>query len=110
MSLDYHVGDDSCQPLPANTPDLKKYLVLVRCGTYSYDDKLRNLVAKGALYVMFYNDDSGRGTVIPDDPIVVNATGMVSPEIGADWVRLLKDGPKLTINVPTPSMASRLSF
>ncbi|KAG6051429.1 hypothetical protein E4U17_006181 [Claviceps sp. LM77 group G4] len=89
MSLDYHVGDDTCQPLPANTPDLKKYLMLVRCGTYSYEDKLRNLVAKGALYVMFYNDESGRGTVIPDDPIVINAIvinaiGMLSPEIGAD--------------------------
>ncbi|KAG6263857.1 hypothetical protein E4U48_006491 [Claviceps purpurea] len=47
-SLDYHVGDDACQPLPANTPGLKNYLVLVRCGTCSYDDKLRNLVAKGA--------------------------------------------------------------
>ncbi|KAG6285369.1 hypothetical protein E4U46_005919 [Claviceps purpurea] len=47
-SLDYHVGDDACQPLPANTPGLKNYLVLVRRGTCSYDDKLRNLVAKGA--------------------------------------------------------------
>ncbi|KAG5931846.1 hypothetical protein E4U60_005735 [Claviceps pazoutovae] len=36
--------------------------------------------------------------MMPDDPIVVNAAGMVSPEIGADWVRLLKDGLKLTIN------------
>ncbi|KAG5913959.1 hypothetical protein E4U61_006260 [Claviceps capensis] len=97
-SLDYHVGDDACQPRLANTPGLIKYLVLVRRGTCSYDDKLRNLVAKGAQYVMLYNDEPDMVTMIADDPIVVNATGMVSPEIGADWVRLLKDGRKLTIN------------
>ncbi|KAG6112642.1 hypothetical protein E4U14_001966 [Claviceps sp. LM454 group G7] len=102
-SLDYHVGDDACQPLPASTPDLSKYIVLVRRGGCAFTDKLNNLVTKGAQYVVFYNDEPNTVTVIPDDPTIVKATGMVSPEIGVAWVKLLKAGRKLTINVLTPA-------
>ncbi|KAG5958438.1 hypothetical protein E4U58_005366 [Claviceps cyperi] len=102
-SLDYHVGNDACQPLPASTPDLSKYIVLVRRGGCVFTDKLTSLVAKGAQYVMFYNDEPNTVTVIPDDPNIVKATGMVSPEIGVAWVKLLKAGRQLTINVLTPA-------
>ncbi|KAG6115397.1 hypothetical protein E4U13_002784 [Claviceps humidiphila] len=51
-----------------------------------------------AQYVMLYNDEPDMVTLIPDDTIVVDATGMVSPEFGVDWVGPLKDGRKLTIN------------
>ncbi|KAG6170869.1 hypothetical protein E4U24_007695 [Claviceps purpurea] len=105
-SLDNHVADDACKPLPANTTDLSKYIVLVRRGGCDFTDKLNSLVAKGAQYVIFYNDEPGTVTVIPDDPTVVKATGMVSPEIGVDWIRLLKAGRKLTINVLTPAKSS----
>ncbi|KAG6061713.1 hypothetical protein E4U17_000053 [Claviceps sp. LM77 group G4] len=85
-SLDYHVGDDACQPLPASTPDLSKYIDLVRRGGCGIDDKLTSFVAQRVL-------------MTPDDPTVVKATGMVSPEIGIAWVNLLKAGRKVTINV-----------
>ncbi|KAG6186757.1 hypothetical protein E4U35_002806 [Claviceps purpurea] len=104
-SLDYHVGDDSCKPLPAKTPDLSKFIVLVRRGGCTFDDKLSNLVAKGAQYVMFYNDKADMMVVTPNDPSVVKATGMVTSEIGIDWVKLLQAGRKLTINVK-PNMPS----
>ncbi|KAG6033470.1 hypothetical protein E4U40_005329 [Claviceps sp. LM458 group G5] len=104
-SLDYHVGDDACQPLPASTPDLSKYIVLVRRGGCAFTDKLNSLVAKGAQYVVFYNDEPNTVTVIPDDPTIVKATAMVSPEIGVAWVKLLKAGRKLTINVLTPAQS-----
>ncbi|KAG6224270.1 hypothetical protein E4U24_005718 [Claviceps purpurea] len=104
-SLDYHVGDDACKPLPASTPDLSKYIVLVRRGGCDFTDKLNSLVAKGAQYVVFYNDEPNTVTVIPDDPTIVKATAMVSPEIGVAWVKLLKAGRKLTINVLTPAQS-----
>ncbi|KAG6010944.1 hypothetical protein E4U21_002614 [Claviceps maximensis] len=98
-SLDPHVTDDACKPLPANTPDLSKSIVLVRRGGCLFDDKIRNLVVKGAQYIIFYNDEPGTITVTLDNPAVVKSTAMVSPEIGSDWVKLLKAGRKLTINV-----------
>ncbi|KAG5939703.1 hypothetical protein E4U59_002939 [Claviceps monticola] len=88
-SLDYRVDDDSCESLPVNTPDFSKYIVLVRRGGCTFDDKLSNLVAKGAQYVMFYNDKADMMVVTPDNPSAVKATGMVTYEIGIDWVKLL---------------------
>ncbi|KAG6287593.1 hypothetical protein E4U09_006064 [Claviceps aff. purpurea] len=115
-SLDYQVGDDACQPLPASTPDLSKYIVLVRRGGCGFTDKLTSLVANlqrvlTAQYVMFYNNEPGIMEVTSEDPTVVKATGMVSPEIGIAWVQLLKAGRKVTINVASlaqskPSLSS----
>ncbi|KAG5965285.1 hypothetical protein E4U57_004296 [Claviceps arundinis] len=95
-SLDSSVADDACKPLPDNTPDLSKYIILVRRVGCKFSDKLNNLIAKGAQYVMFYNDEDSAVTVHPDDPSVVKATGMVSPEVGIAWVKLLKAGRKVT--------------
>ncbi|KAG6107516.1 hypothetical protein E4U13_006917 [Claviceps humidiphila] len=111
-SLDSGVADDACKPLPDNTPDLSKYITLVRRVGCKFSDKLNNLVAKGAQYIMFYNDEDGAVTVRPDDPSVVKATGMVSPEVGIAWVKLLKAGRKVTVNVlttaqTTPSVSTR---
>ncbi|KAG6089177.1 hypothetical protein E4U30_008419 [Claviceps sp. LM220 group G6] len=98
-SLDYHIDDDACKPLPANTPDLSKYIVLVRRGSCLFTDKLNNVVAKGAQYVMFYNNEADAVIVSPYDPTIVKATGIVSPKIGIDWVKLLKSGRKVTVNI-----------
>ncbi|KAG6153767.1 hypothetical protein E4U37_002653 [Claviceps purpurea] len=111
-SLDYHIDDDACKPLPANTTDLSKYIVLVRRGGCLFADKLNNVVAKGAQYVMFYNNEAGAIVVSPDDPTIVKATGMVSPKIGIAWVKLLKAGRKVTLNIESlaqskPSLSSQ---
>ncbi|KAG6277517.1 hypothetical protein E4U47_007115 [Claviceps purpurea] len=108
-SLDSGVTDDACKPLPANTPDLSKYIALIRRGGCDFSDKLNNLVAKGTQYVMFYNDEAGTVIVSPDDPTVVKSTGMVSPEIGIAWVKQLKAGRKVTVNVLPPAK-SKLSL
>ncbi|KAG5975047.1 hypothetical protein E4U56_004016 [Claviceps arundinis] len=105
-SLDSSVADDACKPLPDNTPDLSKYIILVRRVGCKFSDKLNNLIAKGAQYVMFYNDEDSAVTVHPDDPSVVKATGMVSPEVGIAWVKLLKAGRKVTVNVLTAAQAT----
>ncbi|KAG5974449.1 hypothetical protein E4U58_003065 [Claviceps cyperi] len=104
-SLDSGVADDACKPLPANTPDLSKYIALIRRGGCDISDKLNNLVAKGAQYVMFYNNESGTVVVSPHDPTIVKATGMVSPEIGIAWIRQLKADRKITVNVLTPAQS-----
>ncbi|KAG5966304.1 hypothetical protein E4U57_002894 [Claviceps arundinis] len=104
-NLDSGVADDACKPLPAKTPDLSKYIALIRRGGCNFSDKLNNLVAKGAQYVMFYNNEAGTVVVSPDDPTVVKATGMVTPEIGIAWVKQLKAGRKVTVNVLSPAQS-----
>ncbi|KAG6090711.1 hypothetical protein E4U30_003491 [Claviceps sp. LM220 group G6] len=104
-SLDSGVADDACKPLPAKTPDLSKYIALIRRGGCNFSDKLNNLVAKGAQYVMFYNNEAGTVVVSPDDPTVVKATGMVTPEIGIAWIKQLKAGRKVTVSVLTPAQS-----
>ncbi|KAG6246305.1 hypothetical protein E4U23_004723 [Claviceps purpurea] len=105
VSLPLYITDDACKPLPANTTDLSKFIVLVRYGGCFLSEQLNNVVAKGAQYVMFYNNEAGTVVVSPDDPTVVKGTGMVSPEIGIAWVKQLKAGHNVTINVASISQS-----
>ncbi|KAG8963821.1 hypothetical protein FRC00_004913 [Tulasnella sp. 408] len=55
-SQDTKVDADACSSLPDSTPDLSKYVVLIRGGGCGVDDKVANVKAYGAKYVLFYND------------------------------------------------------
>ncbi|POR33940.1 Subtilisin-like serine protease PR1C [Tolypocladium paradoxum] len=50
---------DACDPLPDNTPDLNKSIVLIRRGGCLFVTKASNAVAKGAKYIMIYNHLAG---------------------------------------------------
>lgn len=45
---------DACEALPADTPDLSGYIVLIRRGTCTFVSKAQNAAAYGAQYIMFY--------------------------------------------------------
>ncbi|KAJ7254122.1 subtilisin-like protease [Mycena rebaudengoi] len=47
-SKDTTIVDDACNPLPASTPDLSKFVVLVRRGTCAFVTKIANIQAFGA--------------------------------------------------------------
>ncbi|QRV93658.1 minor extracellular protease vpr protein [Ceratobasidium sp. AG-Ba] len=47
---------DACDPLPSTTPDLSKYLVLIRRGTCAFIQKLSNAAAFGAKYFLVYDN------------------------------------------------------
>lgn len=53
------VTDDACNPLPADTPDLSSYLVLIRRGSCTFVQKLDNAAAKGAKRFFIYNNIEG---------------------------------------------------
>lgn len=53
-SNDTTTETDACDALPADTPDLSGYIVLIRRGTCSFASKAENAAAYGAKYVMFY--------------------------------------------------------
>lgn len=53
-SNDTTTETDACDALPADTPDLSGYIVLIRRGTCTFVSKAENAAAYGAKYAMFY--------------------------------------------------------
>ncbi|KAJ7693337.1 pyrolysin [Mycena rosella] len=62
-SNDTTVVDDACSPLPASTPDLSKFVVLVRRGTCAFTAKLANIAAFGATTALIYDNGNGFGGI-----------------------------------------------
>ena len=60
-AVNYDTTDpaDACSALPADTPDLSGYIVLIRRGTCTFVQKQTNVAAFGAKYVLFYNNVNG---------------------------------------------------
>lgn len=56
VSTDTTVTDDACNALPDSTPDLSKFVTLIRRGTCNFTQKLANAAAKGAKLVIVYNN------------------------------------------------------
>lgn len=70
---------DACDPLPASTPNLSNYIVIIRRGTCTFVQKLQNAAAFGAQYFLIYNNVEGAIT-----PSVGNYTAAaISAEDGA---------------------------
>ncbi|KAG6048181.1 hypothetical protein E4U17_007225 [Claviceps sp. LM77 group G4] len=100
-SLDPSIKNDACAPFPANTPDLSKFIVLIRRGTCNFSDKIQNAIAKGAKYVLVYNNAPGAFEFIIG-PIAsgnVTAVSMIDDETGETFIKALKDGKKLTLKM-----------
>lgn len=105
-SLDTTVANDACSPLPDSTPDLSGKVVLVRRGTCLFVDKAANLVAKGAKYILLYNNVDG--AFVPDfaaQAVNLKAVGMTTPQVGAALVAALKAGKKVTMSMKSPATA-----
>ncbi|KAJ7187925.1 subtilisin-like protease [Mycena filopes] len=62
------ITDDACNPLPASTPDLSGYIVIIRRGTCLFvgpqTQKLENVAAFGAKVAVIYNSDTGSFSAI----------------------------------------------
>lgn len=51
-STDTTVADDACGPLPDNTPDLSKFVVIVRAGTCTPVGTFSNVTSRNADFVV----------------------------------------------------------
>ncbi|KAK7032714.1 minor extracellular protease vpr [Favolaschia claudopus] len=58
-SNDTAIVDDACNPLPASTPDLSGFVVLVRRGTCPFTTKIANIAASGANAALIYDNGNG---------------------------------------------------
>jgi subtilisin family serine protease len=107
-SVNYNTSDpaNACDPLPDDTPDLSEYLVLVRRGSCTFVQKVQNVVAKGAKYVMFYNNAAGATSVTAEVEGLV-AVGMTTAETGAQWISILANGTDITVNIVDPDSAGQ---
>ncbi|KIO30673.1 hypothetical protein M407DRAFT_20206 [Tulasnella calospora MUT 4182] len=56
ISQDPKVEADACSPLPDSTPDLGKYVVIIRSGGCALGDQVAHVKARGAKYALFYNN------------------------------------------------------
>ncbi|RYP03360.1 hypothetical protein DL765_010526 [Monosporascus sp. GIB2] len=111
VSNSTEVEDDACNPLPDDTPDLASYMVLIRESTTlcTFYQQAPNLVAKGARYIMVYK-------AVTSGPIIVDAgfmpeivsVGVVMPEQGAEWVRLLNEDKRVTVDMVEYSHAPKI--
>ncbi|KAG5929172.1 hypothetical protein E4U42_006900 [Claviceps africana] len=103
LSLDPKVPDDGCSPFPANTPDLSKFIVLIRRGTCKFTQKATNAAAKGAKYFMLYNDAPGDLLSISvTDATQIVASGMVTNQVGESWIKSLAAGQTVTLHMSDP--------
>ncbi|KAK2595086.1 hypothetical protein QQS21_007217 [Conoideocrella luteorostrata] len=102
-NFDTAVANDACNPLPDNTPDLSQYIVLVRRGSCPFAQKAQNLAARGAKYMMIYNNVQGSfAPTLGAAAASMNAAGMVTPQVGEAWVKSLKAGSKIVLDVVSP--------
>ncbi|KIJ56964.1 hypothetical protein M422DRAFT_238550 [Sphaerobolus stellatus SS14] len=96
-SNDTTVVDDACNPLPANTPDLSKFLVIIRRGTCTFVQKLTNIAAKGAVASLIYDNGSGLGAISTGN---FTLTALIQPQDGQFLVQQFAAGSSITVSFP----------
>ncbi|TLS21020.1 uncharacterized protein PpBr36_10762 [Pyricularia pennisetigena] len=95
VGFDTNVTDEACNPLPNNTMDLSRVVVLARRGTCTFAAKQRNLEAKGARHIVFYNNQ--QPLVIPgaDNPSSRSNISMIAREDGERIIATLRAGGRV---------------
>ncbi|KIP04605.1 hypothetical protein PHLGIDRAFT_492880 [Phlebiopsis gigantea 11061_1 CR5-6] len=90
------VADDACDPLPDSTPDLSKFIVIVRRGTCTFVQKLTNIAAKGGNVSLIYDNGSGF-----DDIEVGNFTSaLIQADDGVFLVNEFASGATVSLSFP----------
>lgn len=101
-SEDIKVADDACDPLPDDTPDLSKYITLIRRGSCSPVDQINHAVAHGAEYVILYNNEAGVADIVASETNIL-AVAMVEARQGESWARKLKAGIPVKLRMVDPA-------
>lgn len=107
-ALSYNTSDpaNGCTAFPEDTPDLSGYIILVRRGTCTFVQKATNAAAKGAHYIMFYNNIAGANAVTTNVEGIYGA-GMVTAAQGAQWISLLQSGSEVLLDIVDPAYATQ---
>ncbi|KAF8149470.1 pyrolysin [Crassisporium funariophilum] len=95
-NTDITVVDDACNPLPDSTPDLSKFLVVVRRGTCTFVTKLQNIADKGGNVTLIYDNGNGFAGVDVGDFTAV----LIQAADGEFLVQQFAAGAPVTISFP----------
>lgn len=109
-SVNFNTADpaNACTPLPADTPDLSEYIVLVRRGSCTFVQKLQNVAAKGARHVIVYNNVPAGATAVSGTGVPgLEAVAMVTADQGAKWIAALSAGQNVTVAMTDPTTAEK---
>lgn len=109
-SVNFNTADpaNACTALPADTPDLSEYIVLVRRGSCTFVQKLQNVAAKGARYVIVYNNVPAGATAVSGTTVPgLEAVAMVTADQGAKWIAALSAGQNVTVAMTDPKTAEK---
>jgi len=106
---DYNITEvaGGCEPYANTTTDLSGYIVLVRRGTCFFTQKAENAVAKGAKYVLVYNNAAGTTNIDATTVKNLRAIAMVTAETGERWIRALANGTNITVAMTNPITAPK---
>ncbi|KAK4088649.1 hypothetical protein Purlil1_6860 [Purpureocillium lilacinum] len=103
LSLNTSIVGDGCSPLPDDTPDLSGYAVLVRRGGCFFVDKAWTVIAKGAKYMIVYDDRPGcDGVDLGAAGGNMTAAGMVPATTGEAFIEAIKGGHNVTVVMSNP--------
>ncbi|KAK5655870.1 hypothetical protein OQA88_5409 [Cercophora sp. LCS_1] len=110
-----NVTNDACRPFPAGT-DFSNVVPLVRIfdprnapNACQISDKVKELLAAKARYVMFYSPTAATAVMdgtFPEPGLI--GTGEVPAAQGEAWVNLLNNGHQVVVNIVPPSSADRV--
>lgn len=104
-SLDPKDPSGGCVAYPDDTPDLSGYIVLVRRGDCLFTIKAANAAAKGAKYLLIYNNVVGTISIDVSTVEGIEAAGMVTSDVGETWIAALAAGSEVVATVVNPDDA-----
>ncbi|KAK1222039.1 hypothetical protein PQX77_015138 [Marasmius sp. AFHP31] len=96
-SNDTSIPDDACEVLPDSTPDLSKFIVVIRRGSCIFTQKLANVAAKGAKYALIYDNGTGFGFI---DIGTFTAAAMIQAADGEFLVKQYASGAPVQLSFP----------
>ncbi|EHL00982.1 putative Minor extracellular protease vpr [Glarea lozoyensis 74030] len=100
LTLDTTTTTDACSPLPAGTPNLSKYVVLVRRGGCTFAVKQQNVGAAGAKYLLVYNNASP--LVVPGATLPSPKIAAIAANVGEAIIGAIKAGGNVTADFTVP--------
>jgi subtilisin family serine protease len=107
VSFDTTDPANGCDPFPDSTPDLSGHIVLIRRGTCTFVQKVTNAAAKGAKYVMLYNNVAG-AVAVEATVAGIQGIGMTTPTVGAAWIAALKAGSEVVLHMTDPATSEQV--
>ncbi|OAA38323.1 subtilisin-like protease [Metarhizium rileyi] len=99
-ALDAAADTHFCEPLPADTPDLSKYIVLIRRGNCKLNGKASNAASHGARHIIFYGNVDGYPSKISiKKSLKLHGVGSVDKQTGEAWAAQLRAGEKVILSL-----------